>query len=208
MKRAGEYRISDSDLLNTLDNWDNLMDFRVRLIACGGTALTLLKIKDSTKDIDFIVPEENEYDRLMKFLKALNYRDRGGGLAHEDDPNFIYQFWRGNRVFTTDLLDSPLEAGKHILIKKWTHIYLGVLNLIDLIITKMFRGTPVDREDCIAVFATGQVNAEELLEKYSEAGRYDLNPEKVMQNLVYLAEGLSEQQLINDEFYKKIRSRL
>jgi hypothetical protein len=52
------------------------------------------------------------------------------------------------------------------------------------------------------------VNAEELLEKYSEAGRYDLNPEKVMQNLVYLAEGLSEQQLINDEFYKKVRSSL
>jgi hypothetical protein len=194
--------------MDTLDNWDRLMNFRVHLIACGGTALTLLKIKDSTKDIDFIVPEENEYQRLMKFLKHLNYGDKGGGLAHEDDPNFIYQFWCGNRVFTTDLLDSPLDEGKHILIKKRTHIYLGALNLIDLIITKMFRGDQVDRDDCIAAFATGQVNPEELLDRYSETARYDLNPEKVMQNFGSLADGLREKQLISDEFYKKVRSSL
>jgi hypothetical protein len=194
--------------MDTLDNWDSLMTFRVHLIACGGTALTLLKIKDSTKVIDFIVPEENEHQRLMKFLKHLNYVDGGGGLAHEDDPNFIYQFWCGNRVFTTDLLDSPLEEGKHILIKKWAHIYLGALNLIDLIITKMFRGNQVDRDDCIAAFATGQVNAEELLDRYLEAARYDLNPEKVMQNFGSLVEGLSEKQLISDEFYIKVRSSL
>jgi hypothetical protein len=105
-------------------------------------------------------------------------------------------------------LDSPLEKGKHILIKKWTHIYLGALNLIDLIITKMFRGDQVDRDDCIAAFATGQVNPEELLDRYSETAGYDLNPEKVMQNIVSLAEDLSEKQLISNEFYKKVRSKL
>lgn len=208
MDRLNRYKLSSIDLMDTLDNWNSLMNFRVRLIACGGTALTLLKIKDSTKDIDFIVPKENEYQRLMKFLRHLNYGDKGGGLVHEDDPNFIYQFWCGNRVFTTDLLDSPLEEGKHILIKKWTHIYLGALNLIDLIITKMFRGNQVDRDDCIAAFATGQVNAEELLDRYSEAARYDLNPDKVMQNLGSLTEGLYEKQLISDEFYRKVRLSL
>lgn len=208
MNRFNGYRLSSIDLMDTLDNWDSLMNFRVHLIACGGTALTLLKIKDSTKDIDFIVPEENEYQRLMKFLKHLNYGDKGGGLAHEDDPNFIYQFWCGNKVFATDLLDSPLEEGKHILIKKWTHIYLGALNLIDLIITKMFRGSQVDRDDCIAAFAAGQVNPEELLDRYSEAARYDLNPDKVMQNLASLADDLSKKQLISDEFYKKVRASL
>ena len=81
----------------------------------------------------------------MKFLKALDYRYKGNGLAHEDDPNFIYQFWCGNKVFTTDLLESPLKENMHILINRWTHIYLGALNLTDLIITKMFRGTPADR---------------------------------------------------------------
>jgi hypothetical protein len=200
-----KYRLRVNDLLDTLDNWNSLMNFRVRLIACGGTALTLLKIKDSTKDIDFTVPVEREYDRLMKFLRALGYEEKGGGLAHDDDPNFIYQFWCGNKVFTTNLLDSPLEPGKNIPIKRWSHIHLAALNLTDLIITKMFRGTPVDRDDCIAAFATGQVNADELLERYSEAARYDLNPEKMMRNFVYLAEGLRELELISDEFFEKAR---
>ena len=136
----------------------------------------------------------------------MNYYDQGNGLAHEDDPNFIYQFWPGNKVFTTDLMESPLKDNNHILIKKWSHIYLGVLNLIDLIITKMFRGTSVDREDCIAAFVTGQVDSEELLDRYSEAARYDLNPEKMIQNFIYLAEGLLEKQLIGDEFVQKVRS--
>jgi hypothetical protein len=199
------YRLSANDLLDTLDNWNSLMNFRVRLIACGGTALTLLKIKDSTRDIDFTVPMHKEYDRLMKFLGDLGYEEKGGGLAHDDDPNFIYQFWRGNKVFTTDLLDSPLDPGRHILIKRWSHIYLAALNLTDLIITKMFRGTPVDRDDCIAVFATREVNAEKLLERYSETARYDLNPEKMMKNFVYLAEDLRELKLISDEFLEKAR---
>ena len=89
MGPPNRYRLSDEDLLATLDNWDSLMNFRVRLIACGGTALTLLKIKDSTKDIDFTVPMVREYDRLMKFLRNLGYEEKGGGLAHDDDPNFI-----------------------------------------------------------------------------------------------------------------------
>ena len=200
-----QYRLIANSLLDTLDNWNSLMNFRVHLIACGGTALTLLKIKDSTRDIDFAVPVHKEHERLMKFLGDLGYEEKRGGLAHDDDPNFIYQIWRGNKVFTTDLLDSPLDPGNHILVKRWSHIYLAALNLTYLIITKMFRGTPVDRDDCIAAFATGQVNAVELLERYSEAARYDLNPEKMMKNFVYLAEGLHELKLVSDEFLEKVR---
>ena len=91
--------------------------------------------------------------------------------------------------------------------KNYVCIDTNNLNLTDLIITKMFRGTPADSADCIAAFATGQVDAEKLLERYSEAARYDLNPEKAMQNFAYLAEGLHEVQLINDKFFQKVRSR-
>jgi hypothetical protein len=51
MVRSNRYRISGVDLLDTLENWDSLMNFRIRLIACGGTALTLLNIKESTKEL-------------------------------------------------------------------------------------------------------------------------------------------------------------
>jgi len=208
MASTKKYRLTGDDLMLTLDNWDSLMNFSTRLIACGGTAMTLLNIKDSTKDIDFVVPVENEYKRLMKFLKQIGYYDGGGGLQHPDDPNFIYQFWSGNQVFTTNLLDPILDQGKHIVVKKWRYIYLGAINLMDLIITKMFRGTSVDISDCIAVFTTGEIYAEQLLVRYRKTAKYDLNPGKVMKNFIYFIEKLFEKQMVADEFFKKVKSCL
>ncbi len=206
MASISPYRFTSDRLLDTLDNWDGVMNFGVQLIACGGTALTLLDLKESTKDIDLVVPVVTEYEKLIKFLSTIGYSEKGGGWAHPDDPLFLYQFWCGKRVFTTELLDSPLDAGKHIVIKEWSHIYLGALNLIDLIITKMFRGTGLDVDDCITVFETRQVNAEELFERYSEAARYDLNPEKMMQNFVSFVDELALRDLVADEFVERVKS--
>ena len=206
MASISPYRITSDRLLDTLDNWDGVINSRVQLIACGGTALTLLDLKESTKDIDLVVPVVTEYEKLIKFLSTIGYSEKGGGWAHPDDPLFLYQFWCGKRVFTTELLDSPLDAGKHIVIKEWPHIYLGALNLIDLITTKMFRGTGLDVDDCITVFETRQVNAEELFERYSEAARYDLNPDKMMQNFVSFVDELALRDLVADEFVERVKS--
>jgi len=206
MVRAIKYRITGMELIETIDNWEHLINFKVNLIGCGGTALTLLEIKDSTKDIDMIVPVQNEYERLMTFLRSIGYQEKGNGLAHPDDPNFQYQFWTGNRVFTTGLLDSPLEPDKNILIKKWKHIYLGALNLQDLIITKMFRGTQVDLDDCVAAFAASKMNPEALLERYAESAKYDLNPEKMIMNFIIFTEALAEKGLVNKSFLEKAAS--
>ncbi|MEK6681720.1 MAG: hypothetical protein AABY79_07115 [Nitrospirota bacterium] len=46
-----EYRIDKERLLDIISAWDSFLKRRVHLIACGGTALTLLGIKASTKDI-------------------------------------------------------------------------------------------------------------------------------------------------------------
>jgi hypothetical protein len=208
MARAIPSRIRKRELIQTIQNWEDLIHFRVNLIACGGTALTLLDIKDSTKDIDFVVPVTKQHKTLMKFLRSLGYQEKGGGLAHPDDPYFLYQFWQGNRVFTTDLLDSPLEPERNIPIKRWRHIYVGALNIVDLIITKMFRGTELDIEDCVAAYAVSNVDPSRLLNRYLEAAKYDLNPEKVHQNLILLLEDLYEKQLLDDVFLEKVKSRL
>ena len=140
----------------------------------------------------------------MKFLQSLGYEEKGGGLAHPDDPYFLYQFWVGNRVFTTDLLDPPLDPGKNIPIKKWRHIYLGALNLQDLIITKMFRGMQVDVDDCVAVFAISEIDPEELLKRYAETAKHGLNPEKMIQNFNVFAEALLEKGVVTHGFLKKV----
>ena len=206
MVSESKYRITGRELIETIDNWEHLISFKVNLIGCGGTALTLLEIKESTKDIDMIVPVQNEYERLMTFLRTIGYEEKGNGLAHSDDPFFLYQFWVGNRVFTTELIDSPLDPGRNIPIKKWRHIYLGALNLQDLIITKMFRGTQVDIDDCVTAFAVSKMDPEALLERYAEAAKYDLNPEKMMANFIIFAEAIVEKSMVNQSFLEKTAS--
>lgn len=203
-----EYRITSDDLLETIENWDGLMDFRVSLIACGGTAMTLLGTKESTKDVDLILPIHKQYGRLLKFLAKIGYcvSEKANGWVHPDDPSFVFQFWRGSQVFTTSLLDSPLEEGRHILINRYRHIYLGALNLLDLIITKMFRGTPTDLEDCVAVFSTGSVDPDELHERYSETASYEVNTKRMMQHFTVFVEELSSRQLVCSDFVERVRS--
>jgi hypothetical protein len=92
------------------------------------------------------------------------------------------------------------------LIRRYRRIYLGALNLIDLIITKMFRGHRVDVDDCIAVFATGEVDAEELWERYQETASYDVNTERMIKNFIYFVEQLSLKQLVDRDFVERVRS--
>jgi len=200
------YRITGRQLIDTIDNWERLVNFKIKLIGSGGTALTLLGIKESTKDIDMIVPVHKEYERLLTFLRSIGYQDKGNGLIHPDAPLFLYQFWAGNRVFTTELLDSPLDPGRNIPIKEWRHIYLGALNLQDLIITKMFRGTQLDIQDCVSAFAIFKMDPEALLERYAEAAKYDLNPEKMMANFLLFAEALLEKGIVNRGFLEKVKA--
>lgn len=63
------YRIDKQGLLDKISVWDSFLKRKVHLIACGGTALTLLGVKASTKDIDLIVPDLTEYKYLINNLK-------------------------------------------------------------------------------------------------------------------------------------------
>ena len=55
-----EYRLDKYRLLETLEQWNRFLKRKVHLIACGGTAMTLLDVKASTKDVDFMVPNVSD----------------------------------------------------------------------------------------------------------------------------------------------------
>lgn len=73
-----EYRISTDGLLAEMGIWNGFLGRPVKLIACGGTGLTLLGVKDSTKDIDLMVPDEGEYGYLLSILKQFGYEQVTG----------------------------------------------------------------------------------------------------------------------------------
>jgi len=180
------YRANKELLLARLADWDSFLKKRVRLIACGGTALTLLNIKPSTKDIDLIVPDPEEYDYLLKILDQLGYKSASGsGLRRGDD--FVFDLFRGPRVHTTELLESPLEPANHLLIKEFPYIYLGALNFCDLLITKLFRGTSADMEDCLALMKhkKDHIDIQVFEQRFRATASFDISEERVLKTLAY-----------------------
>ena len=180
-----QYRIDKRTLLATLSIWDSYLKRKVHIIACGGTALTLLNIKESTKDVDFVIPNEKEYRYLLNIIEDLGYkRITGKGWAKEN--GFIFDIYDGKTIFTTELLESPLEKGNNKPFKEFSYIYLGILNYYDLIIAKIFRYTSVDIDDCLALFNAKhkEINIEKLKERFYETSSYDISDEKNKKNFI------------------------
>lgn len=189
-----KYRIDNQGLLNTISGWDSFLKRKVHLIACGGTALTLLGIKSSTKDIDLIVPNLSEYKYLISTLEQLGYRSVTGSGWRRGD-GFIFEFFKGKAVHTTELLESPLDKRSHILIKELAHIYLGVLNYYDLIISKLFRGNSVDIEDCLVLIKAKKkdINFRLLEKRFRETASFDISEDRVNKNLEHFLRIIKKQ---------------
>ena len=189
-----KYRIDKQDLLDRITIWDSFLKRDVHLIACGGTALTLLGIKDSTKDVDLIVPDSTEYEYLLNILKQLGYKSvSGAGWARGD--GFIFELFKGKRIHTTELLESPLDKENHTLIKEFAHIYLGVLNYCDIIISKLFRGAQIDIDDCLSLIRSKkkEINLNQLKKRFQETASFDVSEDKVNKNLGYFLRILKEE---------------
>lgn len=157
-----EFRLTKQGLWDVLEAWDPYLPRKVRVVACGGTALALQDMKESTKDVDFLVPDQEEYKILLSTIQKLGYRQvTGSGWAR--DGGFVFDLFRGKVVFQAELLDSPLGEGMHIPIRVFKKLSVAALNDLDL---------------------------EKLKKRCKETALYDLNPDRMMKNLDHLLAGL------------------
>jgi len=189
-----EYRLKTENLLEILENWNLFLKKKVHLIACGGTAMTLLEVKSSTKDVDFMVPKIQEYEYLIKQLKNLGYeKTMLYGWQRSNDP-FRFDLFRGNCIYTTELLESPLTPGNHSLFKQYSRLYIGILNDYDLISSKLMRGTRVDYDDCLQLARDhhASLDLSRLVDHYKALISYDISEYRLSQNIDYFLERLKE----------------
>lgn len=186
--------------MDELSVWDGYLKRKVHLIACDGTAMTLLDVKESTKDIDLLIPNEAEYDYLIRILKQLGYKSvTGWGWARGD--GFIFELFRGKKVHTTEVLESPLQKGNHILIKEFNLIYLGALNHYGLIISKLFRGAAIDIEYCLALIRAKkkEINIRFLKRRFHQTASFDVSEEKVNKNFAHFLSILKKEGLYDKQ---------
>lgn len=177
-------RIDKTELLDLIGEWDKYVKGKVHLVACGGTALTLQDLKPSTKDVDFMIPDIKQYAAFVRMLKSLGYR-MASGSGWSRDTRIIVDLYTQNKIHTTELLESPLEEGNHSVLMKLKRLTVSVLNDYDLVISKVFRASSVDYEDCELLIRSrgGRFDFNILKERYKETASYDINPKRMMSQL-------------------------
>ncbi len=117
-----KFRLDKEELLDNLRAWNRVLRRKVHLIACGGTAMTLLGVKASTKDVDFMVPDIREYNYLTKQLPAMGYTQTAGPGWQRKGELFHFDLFRGSNIHTTGLLHSPLEEGRNRAFAELSHL--------------------------------------------------------------------------------------
>ncbi len=174
------------DLMKALAYWDEGLEESdaMRLIAIGSTGMALLGHKSLPKDIEFLIPDKKEYGQMTDFLKKAKYSQEGSGRGWErSNQPFVFHLSSGNKVYQAELLGSPLQNSGHRKIEEMKKIYLGVLNPIDIVISKLFRGKDTDFQDCLTLIKHEKINLLQLKSRFRETALYDLRETKLMQNL-------------------------
>lgn len=132
-----------------------------------------------------------------KVLQDLGYKPITGSGWKRKGEDFIFDLFRGKRIHTTELINSPLEKDNHIFIKEFSHIYLGILNYYDIIITKLFRGTGVDIDDCMALIKAkkDRIEINALKRLFLETASFDVSEERVKKNLDWFLKIINKEKI-------------
>ncbi|MFH1276736.1 MAG: DUF6036 family nucleotidyltransferase [Candidatus Woesearchaeota archaeon] len=143
--------ITRDDLLNWLKDIDASLAKEMVILAIGGTAMTLLGLKESTKDVDFCVSSED-----VKELKNKAKSDK-----------FVVDIFRDGYIFALQLPADYLEkAIDHD--KKFKHIVIKILSFEDIILTKTSRLNTRDIEDIKTLIDKKKVDVNLLKTRFEE----------------------------------------
>lgn len=155
--------INTKRLYELLESIEKFIERKVKLYALGGTALTILKIKPSTIDIDVNIHSKAEYEYICKVFEQIGFEEKSS-IRWITQEGLAFDLFHGSNILGTDLLDDALKKSKFI--KSFGNIELFTLSLEDIIISKLARGDNRDFEDIKRIIK--KVNLKELIKRYKE----------------------------------------
>lgn len=170
--------LDNTKLLDFLGEIDKELKRRIVLVAVGGTAMTLVKAKPSTIDIDFTIPEEF-YDEFEKAKKIVN-------------PGFKVDLFHDGAVFVTMLQEVYLKKSKPIR-TKLKNIQLRALDPVDIVVTKITRLDGRDEQDIESCIKKFKLKKNQIKKRAAQLG-YTAN-DKVFQNNL---------EIVVEKFFRKL----
>jgi hypothetical protein len=152
-------RSSKSKLLSILEPFDEQLQHKILLIAVGGTAMTLLGVKASTKDVDFNIPNKTDYNELHRLYKRIA-------------PGVEIDHYGSNMVFSEVLPNDYIDKASDYK-TSFKNIKLKVLHPLDIVCSKISRSSDADIEDIATCIKRYKLKKSDLTKRatlYERAG--------------------------------------
>ncbi|MFH1199627.1 MAG: DUF6036 family nucleotidyltransferase [Candidatus Micrarchaeota archaeon] len=165
--------VEKTELLRFLGAIGRELERGIRVNAVGGTALTLLGVKPSTRDIDFDTSSP-DHDVLKKAVGRLS-------------PGYPVDLFTDGFIFSQRLPEDYLAACKPI--SKLTNIGLYTISPLDVVCTKIGRLNERDIQDIRLTIAKFGLTPQEV-KRRAQAVEYVGNQENFDSNLEYTLENL------------------
>ena len=164
-----------ADLLGWLErDLSPHLDRETRAIAHGGTALTLLGIKDSTKDVDFAFQSQDAFDRFARVLKSLAFERRRDIRA---SPKEVYQRFE-NPSAIVDVVDMRFPTWNNwrvskAVLKKPVILRFGNLRVVRLdrdaiFLYKTYPLRETDIDDLKTILTNGAPDESRVITLFNE----------------------------------------
>ncbi len=161
------HNTNKEELLTFLKNIDRKLPHKITIVAIGGTALTLLNLKESTLDIDFDLPLEKDWKALVDLFKKLDFEPEG--FAWFTSTGLRIDLFKQGYIFCTHLPSDYVEKSKLAL--KLDKITLKTLSLEDIIVTKLGRGDERDFMDIKQIYLHSVIDNEQLAKRFFEVAK-------------------------------------
>ena len=156
--------INAEELFELIESISKFIEKEIRMYALGGTALTILNIKKSTRDVDINIESNDEYQYICKIFDDLGFEKTG--IRWISQEGLAFDMFYGSNILGTELLSDCIDKSK--LIKSFGNIKLYTLPLEDIIISKLARGDSRDFDDIKMILKTNKINLKYLVQRYKE----------------------------------------
>ena len=148
----------------SLLNISKFIEKEIKMYALGGTALTILNIKKSTRDVDINIESNAEYQYICKIFDDLGFERKG--IRWISQEGLAFDMFHGSNIMGTELLPDCIDKSKFI--KSFGNIQLYTLPLEDIIISKLARGDARDFDDIKNILEVEKINFKKLVQRYKD----------------------------------------
>ncbi|MBU1198924.1 MAG: nucleotidyltransferase [Nanoarchaeota archaeon] len=159
-----EREINAEELFEFMESISKFIEKEIKMYALGGTALTILNIKKSTKDIDVNIESNTEYEYICKIFSNLGFERNG--IRWITQEGLAFDMFHGSNIMGTELLPDCIDKSKFI--KSFGNIKIYTLSLEDIIISKLARGDSRDFDDIKRILEVEKINLRKLVQRYKE----------------------------------------